>query len=618
MAALLALLPLATLLSAAVVLRPRDEETPQRHRLAIIRAALAVGAGAVLSVELLSLAGAVARGPVIALWAIAAVVTGYLAWRRRPADWQAPWPPLYLAIPVALLVLAELVLALASAPNNFDSNSYHLPKIEHWIANGDLGNYATFQIQQLILVPGAEFLLLHLRLLTGDDGLFNLLQWGAGLLGAVALSRCAAQLGAGRIGQWLAAAVFLTAPAVVLESTSTQNDLVVVAWVTCAATIALNKSPRISDALALAAAAGLVTVTKSTGLMALAPVLIFWGIAQLRQKAIKATLSVAGLVIAAMLLLAGPSFLRVHDAFGSPLGPEDYRVGLSTQRHDPPAILVNGLRLGASTLLTPVPAVNEAVGKAVIGVAHLVDVDPNDPAITQWKSVFPGTRWKPDEDRSPYPIQSALVLLGLAVGLFVPRTRWYAAMVLGAFLLTAAVVKWQDWGNRLILPAFALAVPLAGVWLERISKRKIVAAGVALVMAAAFAHAAAAVLLGQPRRLIGQGSVFTVDDWQERFARMPAQAASYRTAIDEVRASGARRVGLVVEGDLWEYPVQIELRDTELVSLLTGTPAVPAASVFSVDAVICFSSADLCRRAVPADWRYRQIDPLVATAFPPA
>ncbi|MET7402968.1 hypothetical protein ABZS66_56755 [Dactylosporangium sp. NPDC005572] len=616
MAALLALLPLATLLSAAVVLRPRDEETPQRHRLAIIRAALAVGAGAVLSVELLSLAGAIARGPVIALWAIAAVVTGYLAWRRRPADWQAPWPPLYLGIPVALLVLAELVLALASAPNNFDSNSYHLPKIEHWIANGDVDNYATFQIQQIILVPGAEFLLLHLRLLTGGDGQFNLLQWGAGLLGAVALSRCAAQLGAGRVGQWLAAAVFLTAPAVVLESTSTQNDLVVVAWVTCAATIALNKSDKIADVLALGAAAGLVTVTKSTGLMALAPVLIFWGVSQIRK--IGRVAAYSGLVVASMLLLAGPSFLRVHDAFGSPLGPEDYRVGLSAQRHDPPAILVNGLRLGASTLLTPVPAVNEAVGKAVIGVAHLVDVDPNDPAITQWKSVFPGTRWKPDEDRSPYPIQSALVLLGLAVGLFNRRTRWYAVMVLGAFLLTAAVVKWQDWGNRLILPAFALAVPLAGVWLERISRRKIVAAGVALVMAAAFAHAAAAVLLGQPRRLIGQGSVFTIDDWQERFARMPDQAASYRTAIDEVRASGARRVGLVVEGDLWEYPVQIELPDTELVSLLTGIPTVPAASVFTVDAVICFSSADLCRRAVPADWQYRQIDALVATAFPPA
>ncbi|GGM39337.1 hypothetical protein ACFFX1_31020 [Dactylosporangium sucinum] len=616
MAALLALLPLATLLSAAVVLRPRDEETPQRHRLAIVRAALAVGAGAVLSVEALSLAGAIARGPVIALWAIAAVVTGYLAWRRRPVDWQISWPPLYLAIPVALLVLAELVLALASAPNNFDSNSYHLPKIEHWVADGDLDNYATLQVQQIILVPGAEFLLLHLRLLTGGDGLFNLLQWGAGLLGAVAVSRCAAQLGAGRAGQWLAAAVFLTAPAVVLESSSTQNDLVVVAWVTCAATIALDTSSR--DVLSLAAAAGLVTVTKSTGLMALAPVLAYWGVAQLRERRIARTAAYSALVIAAMALLAGPSFLRVHDAFGSPLGPPAYRTSLSTERHDPPAILVNALRLGASTLLVPVPAVNEAVGKAVVGVAHLVDVDPNDPAITQWRSIFPGTRWKPDEDRSPYPVQSALVLVGLAVGLFSRRTRPYALMVLGAFLLTAAVVKWQDWGNRLILPAFSLAVPLAGVWLERIARRKVVAAGVALVMAAAFAHAAAAVLLGQPRRLIGHGSVFTVDDWQERFARLPGQAASYRSAIDEVRAAGARRVGLVIEGDFWEYPIQIELPDTELVSVQSDVPTAPAASVTSVDAVICVSSAELCRRVVPADWRYRQIDPYVVTAFPPA
>ena len=72
-----------------------------------------------------------------------------------------------LAAALGFLIIGELVLALASAPNNFDSNHYHLAKIEHWVANGDVGVYATVQTQQIILVPGAEFLLLQLRLLTG-------------------------------------------------------------------------------------------------------------------------------------------------------------------------------------------------------------------------------------------------------------------------------------------------------------------------------------------------------------------------------------------------------------------------------------------------------------------
>ncbi|WP_433612409.1 hypothetical protein ACQP2P_01245 [Dactylosporangium sp. CA-139114] len=733
---LLALLPVLTLAFAAVALRPRAGSD---RALTIIRAAIAVAAGAVLTAELFSLVHWISPVPFGLAWLAAALVTGGLAWRslpdkarkitKNPAQWwprrscagatvrtvqkdgengpeggaeRGRWLVAGLRVAVGLLVASELVLALASSPNNFDSNSYHLAKIEHWVADGSLGNFATVQTQQIILVPGAELLLLHLRLLTGLDGQYNLLQWAAGLLGALAVARCARQLGAGRAGRWLSAAVYLTAPAVALESTSTQNDLVVTAWVACAATLALDarrtlaprralasgprqaavaldpreaavaldpreaaaaSGPReaadaphtpasepletgptpAADAreipaatgavadrapvdwpnvLGLAGAAGLVMVTKSTGAMALLAVLAYWGVCRLRRKSFKQVSYGLCSVILATAALAGPSLLRVHDAFGSPFGPPGYRDALSNTRHDPPAILVNGLRLGASTLLTPVAGINEAIGGSVVRVAGAVGVDPNDPGITQWRSTFPGERWKPDEDRSPYPVQSALVLLGTVAGLCWRRTRGYALLVLGALVATAAIVKWQDWGNRLILPAFAVAAPLAGYALERAFRieraalRRMLGALAVLTMLTGAAHGLVAVYYGQPRRLVGHGSVFTLDDWQERFARMPDQAASYRTAIDQVRASGAKRVGLVLEGDLWEYPLQIELRDKELVELESEVPGHPAGDVTSVDAVICVSSAERCHRIVPANWQYNRIDQYVVTVFP--
>ena len=203
--------------------------------------------------------------------------------------------------------------------------------------------------------------------------------------------------------------------------------------------------------LSLAATAGLTAVTKSTGLLALAPILVFWGICQLRHRRWLRTVGAGLAVIAGMVVIAGPALLRVNEAFGSPLGPPGFSATLSTERKDPPAVLVNGLRLAAATLTTPIPAVNEVIGDAVIGIAHLVDVDPNDPKITQCRSVFPGTRWKPDEDRSPYPVQSALILAALAAALvwrrLPPLVRAYAVTVLGAFIVTAAVIKWQDWGT---------------------------------------------------------------------------------------------------------------------------------------------------------------------------
>ena len=334
---LLALLPLAALVFTVLALRPSSQDTRQ----AAIRAAATVAGITVVFVELLSLVGWISTWPVIVYWLVFTGVSAYFA-RRQLRGFEhlalKNWDKVVLGA-IGVLVLAELVLALASSPNNFDSNHYHLTKIEHWIADGDLDPYPTIQNQQIILVPGAEYLLLQARLLTGDDSLFNLLQWGASLLGALAISRCAAQLGAGRLGQLIAAAVFITAPAVALESTSTQNDLVVTAWVVCAATLALDGARRIAtsgDVLSLAATAGLTAVTKSTGLMALAPILVFWGICQLRHRRWLRTAGASLAVIAGLVVLAGPALLRVNEAFGSPLGPPGYSAALSTERKDPP------------------------------------------------------------------------------------------------------------------------------------------------------------------------------------------------------------------------------------------------------------------------------------------
>lgn len=618
---LLALLPLAALVSTVFALRPGSQDVRQ----AIIRAAATVAGITIVFVELLSLAGWISTWPVVVYWLAFTGVSAFFArqqFRHIEPYVLKNWDKVLLGA-IGVLALAELVLALASSPNNFDSNHYHLTKIEHWIANGDLDPYPTIQNQQIILVPGAEYLLLQARLLTGDDALFNLLQWAASLLGGLAISRGAAQLGAGRIGQLIAAAVFITAPAVALESTSTQNDLVVTAWVVCAATLALDSARRaatLADVLSLATVSGLTVVTKSTGLMALAPILVFWGICQLRQRVLLRTVGAALTVIAGMAVLAGPALLRVNEAFGSPLGPPGYSAALSTERKDPPAVLVNGLRLVAATLITPIPAVNAVVNDTVIGIADLVDVDPNDPKITQWRSVFPGDRWKPDEDRSPYPVQSALILAALAAALgwrrLPPLVRAYAVTTLGAFVLTAAVVKWQYWGNRLILPAFALGAPLTGYWADRLRSHRAGAVALVVAMVAAFASGGVAVAYGQPRRLVGQGSVFTLSDWEERFVRMPNQSVAYQQAIDAIRASGVRRVGVVVDGDLWEYPFQISLPGVELVAVESVIPTAPAAPISSVQAIVCAGTVERCTRVVPTTWRLQWYSSVVAVAFP--
>ena len=667
----LALLPVCTAALLAFALRPGVRETSSDVvaplRLAVIRAALVVGAFAVASVELLSAVGGIRTLPFVALWV--AGCSGALAlalwrwrrdsaatgragrrngllvavragWRAVTAGWRAASGPQRVLIAgLGGLVLCELVLALASAPNNADSNQYHLPKIEHWVAQSTVNLFPTPVVPQVILGPGAEYLLLHLRLLTGGDGLYNLLQWSAALGAALVASRIAAQLGAGRTGQLLAAFAVATAPAVVLESTSTQNDLVVGAWVVCTASLVLDQTGRRSTAaatLAIGAGAGLAIVTKATGWLALGPVLVLWGLAQLRliwtgRRAVLAgtgrlmgsTLGIAAVVLA----LAGPHHTRLFLEYGNPIGPSTHTEMLSMQRHDPPAVFVNALRIGASTLVVPIPAVNRWLAGGVVAIAHAVGVDPQEPAITQYSSSYPNPGWRTDEDHSPYPVQAGLLLLSVAAVLAGRRrpgvVRGYALMLLGVLLVYAGFLKWQTWGNRLVLAALVLGAPLIGWWLEGALRaatgawRRVLVPAVAVVVAVGLLHGYAAVVHGKPRRLLGQDSVFTLTEWEQRFQRFPWQEEEYRWAAEGVRSSGGRRVGLVMRVTEWEYPLWRLLPGVEFGWLDSSLPHHPPARPDTVDAIVCVAPEAECRPYLPAGWRYYAKDGYIGYALPP-
>ncbi|HKS98997.1 MAG TPA: hypothetical protein VJT31_05640, partial [Rugosimonospora sp.] len=190
------------------------------------------------------------RTALVLLWSVlvllAAALLGYRrrAWLRAVVPTRGlGWPERAVLAGVAVLVLAELVVALVSPPNNADSLSYHLARIEHWAQDRSVDFYPTAVHRQIGFSPGAEYLLLQLRLLAGPEGFSNLLQWAAALGCAVVVSRIAAQLGAGRLGQLLAAAVVATAPLVTMEATSTQTDLVAALWVCAGASLALDVPP---------------------------------------------------------------------------------------------------------------------------------------------------------------------------------------------------------------------------------------------------------------------------------------------------------------------------------------------------------------------------------------
>ncbi|WP_281901808.1 phospholipid carrier-dependent glycosyltransferase [Micromonospora humidisoli] len=578
-----------------------------------------------------------------------------------------------LAGTVLAVVLTELVVALLAEPNNFDSQTYHLPKVEHWVAQGSLEFWPTAIHRQVTIPPGAEYLLLHLRLFTGGDALHNLVQWAAGLGCLLVATRITAQLGGGRRAQLLTAFLLATTPMVALQATSTQTDLVAAAWAACAATLVLDGLRRragLTDALALGAATGLTALTKTSGLIAVGPLLLLWGLAQLRlavrpdgvtadpagralgrsrsdptdrpgpsgARQVARTVGGSLLVVLVAATVVGPFLARETAEFGHPLGPPRLRESIPMERHDPAAVLVNALRIGHTAFDTPLAPLRAGTAEAIMDGSRAVGVDPQDRAITFGREVFPVPSWYPDEDRVAFPLAGALALVGAVVALARPRRlvpgrlgalRAYAGVVVGAVVLHTAMIKWQPWGNRLLLYALVLAVPLAGLWVDAVLRRRAgtgrrsVAAGLVVTVLATSALAGVLALsYGFPRRLVGAGSVFTTGEWDTRFLRRPQWADEFRWAASAVRASDARRIGLVQQNDNWEYPWWLLLRaddgrSPDLVALQSVLPDRPPADPTSVDAIVCTGPRTQCARLVPAGWTIEYRDH-VGYALPPA
>ena len=86
-------------------------------------------------------------------------------------------------------------MSLIMTPYNWDSMTYHLPRIAYWAQNRSVEHYATNCVRQVSSPVLAEFVNLHVYVLSrGHDWFFNLLQGMSYLTNAVLVGAIAKKL----------------------------------------------------------------------------------------------------------------------------------------------------------------------------------------------------------------------------------------------------------------------------------------------------------------------------------------------------------------------------------------------------------------------------------------
>lgn len=557
---------------------------------AFLLAALTWGLSVTIITEGLSVAHALTFAALATCWALidilgmSALVGVWLRQRvvgASRASWEQATQPAfavsrkyvsvwYISVGITVIILAVTgITAYAAPPNNWDAMTYHLSRVEHWIQNRSVGFYPTNDPRQLFDPPWAEYALLQFQLLTGGDHLANFVQWFSGLGICVSAPLIAQRLGANRAGQGLAMMLVATTPMAILQSSSPQNDLVTSFWILCLVYFAISFAahPDIVNAGALGVALGLATLTKGTAYVFAAPVLLGLGIwLALRIRAARKVarpwvhaLTLLGLAGAIMLALNGAQYVRNEVTFHSPLGPDG--SAYANQTIAPTALTCNAVRYVSLELGVSSTALNTDLYNSVVGVCSALHVSVNDTRISWTAGSGLPYRINPFntyEGTAGNPIQFALIALALAFAFALRRLRVrrglfaYAALLLVGAILFVGYIRWQPWGNRLLLPWFMAAAPLVGAVLDRLLALRI---SIPLLELALLVLALPALLSNFNAPLLGSSSALTTPRLTQYFVSYKPIEKPYRDAAWYITRQSCLDVGFHSPVEGWEYPL---------------------------------------------------------------
>jgi len=451
---------------------------------------------------------------------------------------------------IVFIGMVSALTAVVGVPNTWDSMAYHLPRVEHWIQNRTIGFYPTSDIRQLCYTPWAEFAMAHLRILGGGESSVNGVQWAAMAGSLMGVSLIARQLGAGRLGQLVAAAVAVSLPMGILQSVSTQTDYVCAFWLVAFVffLIEARKSPLWIYTMAAGLSLGLACLTKGNSYVFAVPFLI-WFIATTIKQRRSSWVAAVLLMAACVVCVNAGQYVRNGQTFGSPAWTG---APLTNASLSPKVLWVNILRNIGLHLSVPWMDVNAHTVQTLTRAARFLGADINDPRAT-FSDPFTLRSMNFDED---YTGNLLHVLLFAGVFLLFwfsrslkRRAGFYVLTVALAFLLFCLVVRYQPWNSRFHLPVFILFCPVAGMVLEHFLNKKSVVVGFVLFLAAL-----PWMFFNQQHPWIGQDSIWRQPKMAQYFYKRPYLALPYLVGAGYLKSTGCRQVGLLISAGTWEYP----------------------------------------------------------------
>lgn len=373
---------------------------------------------------------------------------------------------------VLMILTLTFLIALIAPPNTWDSMTYHLARVAHWIQNEHVNFYPTSIDRQYYQMPLAEFGILHLQILAQSDCFANLIQWTSFLTCIILASLIAHQWRASHKTQLLAMIVSATTPMAILQASSTQNDLVAGA-LCCSFAYFLYKFSQTSsweNSLWCTMSFGLALTCKGTTYLFCCGIGLSLSLyIILKTNSLKEKIRRVSLL--ACICLLGLCFTLPHTYRSYQLTNTFFsnkNTNYFNQEISLATLTSNTIRNSALHLISPWQRANGKIQRTIESMLQAATVDPH----TTWPNANFQLYFSLHEDLAGNFLQFLLILatfILVMIGRIQPKWEILVhtiAILIGAILF-CLLLRWQPWATRLHTPLFILAGPIVALMIEK-------------------------------------------------------------------------------------------------------------------------------------------------------
>jgi hypothetical protein len=473
---------------------------------------------------------------------------------------------LLCSILIVFLLLLIFIQGIIYPPNNYDSMTYHMSRIIHWISNSSVNHYPSHIIRQLYQPPFSEFVIMHFNLLSKNDYYSNSVQFFflIGIINLFFLIR--KHLFLNNSNKLFLIVLLISIPELVLQSSSTQNDIVVSFFIISSIfyLFEIKDNNSLYNSILFSLSIGFAFLTKGTAYIFCLPIIIiyFYFLVfkfnfQLKNLFLK---TLVFLVLVFIINLG--HYHRNYELSNNILGTSE--VESSSYKNislGPTTIFSNFLKNSGNhlTLFNSNNYIDDIIYKihdfAKIGINNK-NVNYGNLKYSNLGHVLPL-----HEDYASNTIHFLLIIIGfiLFIFLFIKRKQKNDKIFIVLIISISQVIlfnfylKWQPWHTRLELPIFIISIFIVFYVLFNNKKENFFHKGFFFIL---IVLSILIVIFNDTRPLINKNNIsLTEIRFKKYFINNPDLFNEYRKTKIQMNIFDVKNVGLILNGDDFEYPL---------------------------------------------------------------